>query len=203
MYFLSFVTRPQKQYTNVCVLPISPTLSNMLSSIQCTATVRFFVQRPPSSKPHPYLLGRGGNSVALCGPVCIYEWMSLGAKPQEQCCYTEGLILMWEGWWWWQRRCRGGQLIPLCWGLVQRVARGLAGNRAGVTSVRGKAAGSAQTGAAERLEVGHGHGHRHRWADAVNSGLLRCCCCCFYAFGGFWNWRCFSLEKKEVEDKCS
>lgn len=62
----------------------------------------------------------------LWTPPCsyIYEWLGLGGeKLQNNDATLKGWFLYGRGWWWRRR----GQFILKRWGLVQRVARGLAG----------------------------------------------------------------------------
>lgn len=155
---------PSLQNDQICSVP---------SSVQ-----QLLDRKASELKASPIFVGaRGGNSVALCGPVCIYEWLSLGAKPQNNAATLKG--------WFSYGRGHGdgddgggsggggggaGSLFPTvgAWYREWREVLLAAGWCDALhVSVRGKAA---RTGAAERLEVGHGH--LHRWAAAVYSHLL-------------------------------
>lgn len=61
----------------VHVLSINPKWANMLSSFQRKPTGRVGFERPQSSKPHPYLLGRGGTVWPFVAPgVFMNGWGS-------------------------------------------------------------------------------------------------------------------------------
>ncbi len=151
----------------------SPSIQNdQICSVPSSVNQLAVLDRKASGlKASPIFVGTRGNSVALCGPVCIYEWLSLGAKPQNNAATLKD----------WFSYGRGdgdgddgggsggeGSLFPTAGAWYREWREVLLATGwcdALHVSVRGKAAGTAHTGAAERLEVGHGH--LHRWAAAL------------------------------------
>lgn len=119
----------------------------------------FALDRKASAlKASPVFVGTRGNSVALCGPVCIYEWLSLAANNaatlKDRFCYGRG-----DG----GGGVGVGGLFPTvgAWYREWREVLLATGWRDALhVSFRGKVAGAARTGAAERLEVGQGYLHR-------------------------------------------
>lgn len=99
--------------------------------------------------------------MALCGPVYIYEWLSLGAKPQNNAATLKNLFSYGRG------DDGGGtgegSLFPTvgAWYREWREVLLAAGWYDALhVSLRRKAAGTARTRARECLEVYHSHLHR-------------------------------------------
>lgn len=154
----------------VDVHSINPKWSNMLSSTSVKQPAVLH-RKTSDLKASPIFAGARGNSVALCGPVCIYEWLSLGVKPQNNAATLKD----------WFSYGRGvgdgdddgggeGSLFPTvgAWYREWREVLLATGWRDALNvSVRRKTAGTALTGAAERLDVGHGY--LYRWGAAIFS----------------------------------
>lgn len=185
-HFLPSVTLTSKTKQNkktVAVLSISiyPKSWNMLSSVQRTPVDR----RASELKASPIFAGtRGEQCGPLWPPVCIYEWLSLGAKPQNNAATLKG----------WFSYGRGdgddggssggdgggeGGLFHTvgAWYREWREVLLAAGwCDASHVSVRGTAAGAAHTGAA---------GGRPRSPTQVSSSTLSLISKVFLDFGAF------------------
>lgn len=79
------------------MLTIKPKWSKVLSFIQSKPTGQTG-QKGTGAQSFTHIYWGSWNSVAFCGPPCIYEWFSLGAKIQNNAATLKGWISLVGGW---------------------------------------------------------------------------------------------------------